>query len=191
MTAGVSYANRGSFLEEAIQWVNQVYRGQGLALIHKVPTPFIPVRGARGANGRRPVVGAKVEEKAALDFLGVYAGVPVAFDTKETHRPSWPLQNLETHQAEFLRDWSRMGGIAFLLIYFASAKPAGKLYLVPWEEVSRRLDAKRAGKGPASIPMKDLADRPAITQGRHAAFDYLAAVDAAFPEITANKSTGR
>lgn len=63
-----------------------------------------------------------------------------------------------------------------MLVFFSAAGPAGRLYLVPWEELQERLAAWKAGTGLASIALEELQGRPAIVQGRGAAFDYLAAV---------------
>jgi len=168
-------ANRGRAFEEIITWSNRQYRERGLAVIHKVPTAFLPIRGRPDPyTGKRPIVTAKVEEKAAVDFLGIYRGLGVAFDAKECRDHRWPLRNLEPHQAEFLRDWHEQGGIAFILIAYW---PNPDIYLVPWWELGARLTVWQGG-GEASIAREDLArSRPTITAGRGAAFDYLAEVD--------------
>lgn len=70
--------------------------------------------------------------------------------------------------------------MALVLIFFSATGPGGRIHLVPWEEMHRRLAAWRAGGGPASIALEELAGSPAITQGRGAALDYLAAVDVEF-----------
>ena len=174
------YANRGRFLEEAITWANRRYLAQGRALVHKVPTAFLPLRGRPGPDGKRPLVGAKVDEKAAVDFLGVRLetprGLALAFDAKECAGPRWFLKELQPHQAEFLEYWSRSGA-AFILLFFKTS-PAGSLYLVTWEELRQRIEARKNGKGMASIAEEELAaTRPAIRAGRGVAFEYLAEVD--------------
>lgn len=174
------HANRGRFLEEAITWANRTYLAQGRALVHKVPTHFVPLRGRPGPDGRRSVVGVKVDEKAAVDFMGVRLdsprGLPLAFDAKECATPRWYLAELQPHQAEFLQNWSR-GGAAFILLFFKTT-PTGSLYLVTWDELRQRIEARKSGKGMASIAEEELtATRPAIRSGRGVAFDYLVEVD--------------
>ena len=107
----LTYANRGQELEELIKWQNNKYARKGIALVHKVPTEWIPIRDYTGK-----IVTAKVENKAAVDFLGIYKGAPIAFDAKHTkdRRISW--KRLEPHQWEFLKKWHECGGIAFILV---------------------------------------------------------------------------
>jgi len=75
----ISYANRGLALEEPIVRANEVYCSRKLAVVHKVPTAWIPIR---GSNGK--IISAKVEKKASVDFLGHVKlkekTVPIAFD---------------------------------------------------------------------------------------------------------------
>jgi recombination protein U len=116
-----TYANRGQALEELIKIQNNQYTHKG-ALIHKVPTEWIPIRDYTGK-----IASAKVENKAAVDFLGVYKGVPIAFDAKHTKdkRISW--KRLEPHQWEFLKKWHECGGIAFVLVSWNMKK----FYTIP------------------------------------------------------------
>ena len=97
----ISLSNRGQTLEKLVIQANVVYRVQGRAAIHKVPTAWVPIR-----SGSR-IVSAKVEEKAAVDFIGHVAlpdgPLPIAFDTKEVSKGDrWPLSKLELHQYEYV-----------------------------------------------------------------------------------------
>lgn len=107
----LTYANRGQALEELIKLQNNKYARQGIAVITKIPTEWIPIRNHAGK-----IVTAKVENKSTVDFLGIYQGIPIAFDSKHTKdkRISW--KRLEPHQWEFLLQWEKCGGIAFVLV---------------------------------------------------------------------------
>jgi len=158
-------ANRGFALEELIVAANTGYRSRRLAVIHKVPTAWLPVR-----NGDGRVSAAKVTEKAAVDFLGhVRLGdgraVPVAFDAKETRQPRWPLAKLEPHQYEYLADSHATGACAFVLIGFAAA---GRLFVLPFPELARCWAAWQGRGRPASVRCDD----PALVEVRFP--DYLA-----------------
>jgi len=82
------FANRGRDLEELIELSNQQYASRGLAVVHKVPTAWKPIRNSSGK-----VITAKVDkdEFAGVDFLGCYQGRALAFDAKHTndHRIRW------------------------------------------------------------------------------------------------------
>ncbi len=175
-----SQANRGRILEDLLKWTNERYRARDLAVVHKVPTAFIPIRSSRtDEHGRRPIVTAKVEERAAVDFLGVAGWCALAFDAKETHESRWPLARLEEHQAKFLADWHAQGGLAFILVAFA---PRGGTYLVPWQELAARRAAWKERCGPASITEDELGkSRPAITSARGVPLDYLVEVERVWP----------
>lgn len=124
-----SYANRGSALEELIIIRNQLYARDGIALIHKVPTEWIPLRDHRGK-----IFSAKVEQKAAVDFLGTFRGRPVAFDAKHTKEERISWSRLEPHQREFLLKWERCGGLAFVLVGW----DIKRFYVVPIQEWGRQ-----------------------------------------------------
>lgn len=141
-------ANRGRAFEELIERANAAYRARGLAVIHKVPTEWIPVR-----DGRGRISGAKVERKAAVDFLGhalLPSGraLPVAFDAKEVSRGlRWHLAKLEEHQFEYLRDCSLTGALSFVLLAFWETE---RFFALPFPELEARRVAWMAG-GPASV----------------------------------------
>jgi hypothetical protein len=115
-----SHANRGKPLEDLIIQSNELYRRRKIAVIEKQPTEWIPLWDPR--TGR--VCGAKVEHKATVDFLGSFAGRPIAFDCKHVSRSKSKkgdrisLSEVQSHQAEFLDDWTRDGCPGFVLVSF-------------------------------------------------------------------------
>ncbi|HHW14677.1 MAG TPA: recombinase, partial [Firmicutes bacterium] len=87
-----SRANRGRTLELMVEWQNASYRSQGLAVVHKVPTAWLPLR-----DGDGRIRSAKVERKAAVDFLGVYRGQAIAFDAKHCSADRVRWDRVEPH----------------------------------------------------------------------------------------------
>ena len=121
---------RGSSLEELINLTNAKYREKKLALIQKIPTPITPTKIDK-AN--KHITLAYFEEKSTVDYIGVVQGVPVCFDAKECAQDTFSLNNVHRHQIEFMRDFEKQKGIAFLLIYFKKHDtyhylPFAKLY---------------------------------------------------------------
>lgn len=161
-------ANRGRPLEELIIMANRQYRAQGRAVIHKVPTAWIPLRDSRGR-----VVNAKVEEKAAVDFLGTYRGRSLAFDAKHCSGERIRWDRLEDHQAQFLEDWTRDGGIGFILVGFGMER----FFVVPWTVWREGLLAWKYEGGQASISLKQMAPDWEVRLGNRVALDYLQVVD--------------
>lgn len=166
------FANRGRDFEELIELSNRQYAHQGLAMVHKVPTAWKPIRDSAGK-----VITAKVDkdEFAGVDFLGCYRGRALAFDTKHTngHRLRW--DRVVTHQAEFLDAWRDVGGITFILAEFGE-----QAYVIPWHWWSGQLDKWRRKGGrqcPASVAMDELPETWACPRRSSIVCDYLKVVD--------------
>lgn len=121
----VNYANRGMPLEEFVKYANQRYKAAGLAVMVKIPTEFIPIR-----NGKGKVVSCKVEEKAAVDFMGRYRGFPVAVEAKHTSSDRIRFSEVKDHQAQFLNDFvgANNAGFGAVLVSFKMER----FFLVPW-----------------------------------------------------------
>lgn len=156
MSRALSYANRGTVLEELITMANQSYRQQKVAVIHKVPTEWLPIRGREPGEKKSRIVSAKVEKQAAVDYLGhilLPAGpLPLAFDAKEVSKGDrWPLSNLYEHQYLYLKDCALTGAFAFVLIGFWRYQ---KFYVMPFNALEASWKAWKAG-GPASVKAGD------------------------------------
>jgi recombination protein U len=115
----INHANRGMALEELIEYANAWYLRNEIALIQKIPTDWKVIRSFR--NGKSQIISAYPVRKATVDFIGLYHSRSIAFDAKSTeNKTRLPLSNIEQHQQEFLRQWRKLGGIAFYLIEFVS-----------------------------------------------------------------------
>lgn len=118
-----SRANRGRAFEEFLKFVHERYRNEGLAVVHKVPTEFIPLRGRNGQ-----VCGCKVEHKSCVDFLGRYKTIAIAIEAKHTESDRIALSRVEKHQAEFLDMWDTCGVASLVLVSFGLKR----FFAVPW-----------------------------------------------------------
>ena len=107
---------RGSVLEEMINMSNESYRIHKLALIQKVPTPITPIK---IDSESRHITLAYFEKKSTVDYIGVVQGVPVCFDAKECRRDVFSLQNIHKHQYDFMTDFEKQDGVAFIILYFS------------------------------------------------------------------------
>ena len=108
---------RGSTLEELHNRTNEIYLEKGLALIQKIPTPITPLKIDKE---HRHITLAYFEQKSTVDYIGAVQGVPVCFDAKECTSDTFALQNIHAHQVQFMTDFEKQGGKAFLLIYYTS-----------------------------------------------------------------------
>ena len=120
---------RGSMLEEALNYTNNKYRQENLALVQKIPTPITPIEIDKE---RHHITLAYFGQKSTVDYIGNIQGIPVCFDAKECATDTFPLQNIHKHQIKFMEEFEVQKGIAFLIIYF---NKAGICYYVPYREV--------------------------------------------------------
>ena len=130
---------RGSTLEEFLNHTNEKYLEQGLALIQKIPTPITPVQIDKE---HRHITLAYFDQKSTVDYIGAVQGIPVCFDAKECHADTFPLQNIHEHQVQFMGDFEKQDGIAFLIIYFTARN---ELYYMTYKELLKFW--KRAEEG--------------------------------------------
>lgn len=120
-----SKANRGRPFEDFINFANEKYQAKGIAVMHKVPTEFIPLRGAHGQ-----VANCKVERKSCVDYLGRFRDIPVAVEAKHTQGARIDFSAVQDHQAEYLDAWMEGEGrqLAFVAVSFGM----NRFFMVPW-----------------------------------------------------------
>lgn len=166
----ISRANRGRALERLIEISNAAYRRQGRAVVHKIPTAWLPLR-----DGRGRIVSAKVEQKAVVDFLGVLAGGrAVAFDAKQNREVTrFPFDDRWAHEVQFLRDVMAAGGITFLIV---EQVPQNLIYLVPGGLLLELWDNAQRG-GRRSIPLSVLETLPVVRAAPGVPVDWLTTLE--------------
>ncbi len=143
---------RGSTLEELVNVTNDRYREHGLALIEKIPTPIKPVK---LDSEKGTIKLAYFEKKGSVDYIGAVQGIPVCFDAKETSRDYFPLKNIHAHQIDYMSDFKKQKGVAFLLVSFTKT---GKFFFLPFDVLFRFWrDAQEGGR--KSIPLKYFEDK--------------------------------
>jgi len=138
----MSFSNRGlrgSTFEEMINLTNERYRSDGLAIVQKIPTPITPVEISK-ANST--ITLAYFEKKSTVDYMGLVQGVPICFDAKETRQKSLPINNTHRHQIEFMQEFVRHGGLAFVPVNFALFD---QFFLFPFEHLKHAWDAAQRG----------------------------------------------
>lgn len=172
---------RGSTFEEMINFTNERYRQEGLALFQKIPTPITPVR----MDGEtKTITLAYFEKQSTIDYIGVAQGIPVAFDAKETAGKSLPLQNIHAHQMAFMEEFRRQRGLSFLLVHFSAAD---EYYLLPLETLKVYWENAARG-GRRSIPYSAFEEKYRIRQNG-GVLHYLEAVSLYLDET--EKETGK
>ena len=102
----------GKCFEERVKLVCELYRKRGFAVIDKTPEP-IKQLGKMNSKGHFK---ACYEKKAQPDFKGVHEGMAICCDTKATESDRFNLSNIAQWQAEYLSDFRKAGGDAFILL---------------------------------------------------------------------------
>ena len=120
---------RGSVLEELINYTNEKYRQQKLALVQKIPTSIKPVRFDKT---KRHITLAYFDQKSTVDYIGVVQGIPICFDAKECAVKTFPIMNIHEHQVKFMEDFEKQGGISFILLFFSSLN---ETYYIPFKDI--------------------------------------------------------
>ncbi|MDR0999700.1 MAG: Holliday junction resolvase RecU [Clostridiales bacterium] len=135
---------RGSVLEEEINLTNGLYLRRGAGVIQKVFTPITPIE---VNNAEHVITKAYFGQKSTVDYMGVSSGKPLCFDAKETTRTSLPLQNIHSHQIDFMEAFMKQGGVCFLLVKFTQ----GDVFFLPFDTLKFYWQAAQTG-GRKSIP---------------------------------------
>ena len=132
---------RDSVLEDLINYTNEKYLDKELALIQKIPTPIKPINIDKDS---RHITLAYFDQKSTVDYIGVVQGVPVCFDAKECNRNTFSMQNIHRHQYEFMKNFERQEGVAFIILYYTHLDEA---YYIPFTDVEKfYLRAKNGGR---------------------------------------------
>ena len=119
-----SQANRGKTFESFIEYANQTYKRNGIAMIEKQYVEMLPIR-----NGQGKVVTCKIGEKSTVDFIGRYKSYPIAMEAKNSKTDAIRFDRIEPHQAEYMDKFTAQEGtIGLVLISF----DLERFYAVPW-----------------------------------------------------------
>ncbi|MFV0519333.1 MAG: Holliday junction resolvase RecU [Lachnospirales bacterium] len=136
---------RGSAFEEMINSTNELYLKHNLAVVQKISTPITVTK---VDNSRGLITEGYFDSQSTVDYIGICQGIGICFDAKETSQKSLPIQNIHSHQVEFMRNFSKQKGISFLLVNF---KIYNEIFLLPIEVLLKFYDEIENG-GRKSIP---------------------------------------
>lgn len=119
----IAYGNRGMSLEEDLNVTNEYYNTNGIAVIHKKPTPITICQVDYPSRREAVIREAKFKVPSTTDYNGIYKGRYIDFEAKETsNKTSFPLQNIHKHQLDHLRSVVAHGGIGFLIVRFTATE---------------------------------------------------------------------
>lgn len=144
----VDFANRGMSFEAAINATNDYYLSRGIAVIHKKPTPIQIVKVDYPKRSRAKIVEAYFRQASTTDYSGVYKGLYIDFEAKETRqKTAMPMKNFHLHQIEHMASVLNQKGICFVLLHFSTLK---ETYYLPAKAL---IDFFQIDKGNKSMPL--------------------------------------
>ncbi len=157
---------RGSLLEELVNLTNEKYALNHLALIQKVPTPIKPIK---IDSQTRHITLAYFDQKSTVDYIGVAQGIPICFDAKECAGESFPHANVHEHQVQFMEEFEKQSGIAFILLYFSTQDI---FYYLPFRELKMFWERSKSG-GRKSFKLEELDPTYQIKSNNGVIIPYL------------------
>ncbi|HAX73405.1 MAG TPA: Holliday junction resolvase RecU [Firmicutes bacterium] len=177
-TSSTNFGKRGMSFEDDLQRSNDFYLANGIAVIHKKPTPVQIVKVHYPKRAAAVITEAYFRTPSTTDFNGIYKGKYIDFEAKETSNVTiFPLQNLHSHQVEHMKQVANQGGIVFLLVNFSKFN---EIYLLPSEKLIDFWQQYKVGTR-KSIKLEEFKTfGTLIKQGAYPRIDYLKVVDELF-----------
>ncbi len=167
----VSSSNRGMALEAMINNTNIYYRDNNIAVVYKKPTPITINKVDYKSRQDAVIKEAHFLIPSTTAYNGVYKGMYIDFEAKETRKEYFPLANIHEHQIRHLINIKNCGGIGFIIVRFVLDD---KIYLLTIE----KLEAFINGNSRKSIPKKYFEENGfLIKPGYKPDLDYLKALD--------------
>ncbi|WP_404468153.1 Holliday junction resolvase RecU [Sutcliffiella horikoshii] len=174
-TGPTLYGNRGMSLEDDLHDSNMYYLHQGIAVVHKKPTPIQIVEVHYPKRSAAVIKEAYFKQASTTDFNGVYKGRYIDFEAKETkNKTSFPLQNFHEHQIQHMRQVVKQNGICFVILMFSLFN---EVYLLPADKLFHYWDRKESGERKSITKQEVERDGYLIPQGYQPRIDYIKIID--------------
>lgn len=129
----ISASNRGMDLENLLNETNIYYRDNNIAVIYKKPTPITINKVDYKSRVDAVIKEAHFKTPSTTDYNGVYKGLYIDFEAKETRKDYFPLANIHNHQIEHLNKIKMCGGIGFIIVKFVLRN---EIYLLQIEKLN-------------------------------------------------------
>lgn len=166
-----THSNRGMTLESELNTTNEYYLVNNIAVIYKKPTPITISKVDYSCKNDAIIKEAHFRTPSTTDYNGIYKGLYIDFEAKETKLDSFPLANIHKHQIEHLKRIMACGGIGFIIVRFTSKD---ETYYLPIEKLLSFLDNYKQ----KSVPIDYFKDNGfLIKQGFNPCLDYLKIID--------------
>lgn len=167
----LSHSNRGMNLEKDLNETNLYYRDNNIAVIYKKPTPITINKVDYKSRINAVIKEAHFKIPSTTDYNGVYNGLYLDFEAKETRKNYFPLANIHSHQIEHLNKIKNCGGIGFIIVKFVLYN---EVYLLQIEKLNKFIALNKR----KSIPIEYFKNEGfLIKEGFQPYLDYLKIID--------------
>lgn len=164
-------SNRGMTLESDLNDTNIYYRDNNIAVIYKKPTPITINKVNYKSRIDAVITEAHFKIPSTTDYNGVYKGLYIDFEAKETRKDYFPLANIHAHQINHLNKIKDCGGIGFIIVKFVLQN---EVYLLQIEKLNEFINTNKR----KSIPIEYFRNNGyLIKQGYRPYLDYLKIID--------------
>lgn len=164
----------GLLFENALNISNEYYKIHNQALIYKKPTPIQVVKVHYPERSQAKITEGYFKTPSTTDYNGIYRGKYIDYEAKETNKLSFDFKHIFVHQIDHLVTVDKMGGIAFVIIYF---KKVNKVYIIDIK-VFNQLYLESLNGGVKSIKLEKVSQIGHLVKlGYTPPIDYLKAID--------------
>jgi len=171
----VDFGRRGMSFETQIIKTNEYYLASGVAVIHKKPTPVQIVKVDYPTRSKATITEAYFKTPSTTDFNGVYKGIYIDFEAKETtNKTTFPLANLHAHQVQHLVAVTEQKGYAFLLVKFVALD---EIYLLMSDTLQQFWQEYEKGIRKSIKRKEFIACGTQIPTNTYPSVDYLKVID--------------
>ena len=171
----VDFGRRGMSFEAQIIKANEYYLASNIAVIHKKPTPIQIVKVDYPKRAAATITEAYFKTPSTTDFNGVYKGVYIDFEAKETtNKTTFPLANVHAHQAHHIVAVIAQNGYAFLLVKFSKLD---EIYLLMGDTFERFWKEYEKGTRKSIKRAEFIEYGILIPNNTYPSIDYLKVVD--------------
>lgn len=154
-TSSINYSNRGMQLEEDINYANNYYLKNNIAVIHKKPTPIQVVEVDYPKRSKAYIKRAYYKVASTTDYNGVFRGKYIDFEAKETmSKTSFSISNIHSHQFDHMEKVYNQKGIVFIIVRF---KSLNRTFILPYKYLLNFYNRSKEG-GRKSITLSEFVE---------------------------------
>ena len=133
--------NRGMLLETILNQSNFYYLKNNICLVHKKNLDIKFKSVSKSNNKENLVSDGKIISKSTVDYYGLWNGKFLAFEAKSTEDKTFSLNNIKSHQIEYLDLVTKFDGIAFYIFYF---KIQNEFILIMHKDFIKKIKNKKS-----------------------------------------------